>query len=74
MYADPSLIRKHATKVYLNDAEQQVIDAIVRYTGEEKAALIRSLVMEAAVKVIHGQESDAPRPPMRGAQTARYST
>lgn len=73
MYSDPSLIRNHATKVYLNDAEQQVIDAIVRYTGEQKAALIRSLVMEAAVKVIHGYESAAGSQPMRGAQATRYS-
>lgn len=47
MYADPGKIRSHVVKIRLSDRENELIDAFVGYTGEQKAVLIRELVMEA---------------------------
>ena len=44
MYADPSLIREHVVKLRLNDNEQELIDALVNYTGQQKAPLLRDLL------------------------------
>lgn len=48
MYADPSLIRKHTVKLSFNDLEQDLIQAWVNYSGKEKAAFIRELLLEQA--------------------------
>jgi hypothetical protein len=52
MYTDPSLIREHVVKVRFNDAEQALIDAFVNFTGQQKAALVRELVLEAARRAL----------------------
>lgn len=52
MYSDPSLIRDHVVKIRLNDNEAALIDALVAYTGEQKAALLRSLLLEQAQKTL----------------------
>lgn len=57
MYSDPSLIRKHTVKLSFNDREAQLVEALVAYTGDEKAAFIRSLILERAMEVLHVQES-----------------
>ena len=49
MYADPSLIRDHVVKIRLNDNEADLIDAWVKYTGQQKAALLREMLLEQAV-------------------------
>jgi hypothetical protein len=54
MYADPSKIRDNVVKVRLNDAEAQLLDALVTYTGEQKASLIRELLLEQARAVLFG--------------------
>ncbi len=54
MYADPSKIRDNVVKVRLNDAEAQLLDALVTYTGEQKASLIRELLLEQAHRVLFG--------------------
>jgi hypothetical protein len=54
MYADPSKIRDNVVKVRLNDAESQLLDALVTYTGEQKASLIRELLLEQARAVLFG--------------------
>lgn len=54
MYADPSLIRRHVIALRLNDKERDLVDALVNYTGAEKAAYIRELVLTMAVEVLHG--------------------
>jgi hypothetical protein len=54
MYADPSKIRDNVVKVRLNDAEAQLLDALVTYTGEQKASLIRELLLEQARVVLFG--------------------
>jgi hypothetical protein len=45
MYADPSLIRDNVVKIRLNDPEAELIDAWVRYTGQQKAALLRETIL-----------------------------
>lgn len=55
MYSDPSLIRDVIIKVRLNDAEADLIDAIVKYTGQQKSTLIRDLFLDGARKVLAGQ-------------------
>jgi len=48
MYADPSLIRDHVVKIRLNDQESELINAWVNYTGQQKAALLRDMLLEQA--------------------------
>lgn len=60
MYADPSLIREHVVKLRLNDTEQELIDALVNYTGQQKAPLLRDLLLEQARMVLTGEANYAP--------------
>ena len=48
MYADPSLVREHVVKLRFNDNEAALITAWVNYTGEQKATLLRRMVLEQA--------------------------
>lgn len=48
MYTDPSLIRDHVVKLRLNDQECALIDAWVNYTGQQKATLLREMLLEQA--------------------------
>lgn len=48
MYADPSLIREHVVKLRFNDNEAALIEAWVNYTGQQKAAFLREMLLEAA--------------------------
>jgi hypothetical protein len=48
MYADPSLIREHVVKLRLNDPENELITAWVNYTGQQKATLLREMLLEQA--------------------------
>lgn len=48
MYADPTLIRDHVVKIRLNDTEAELINAWVNYTGQQKAALLREMLLEQA--------------------------
>jgi len=69
MYSDPSLIRKHTVKLSFNDNEAALVDALVRYTGEEKAAFIRGLILERAAEVLmHDAQSALHAGAMRGTQ------
>lgn len=73
MYCDPALIRKHTVKLSFNDNEAALVDALVRYTGEEKAAFIRALILDRATEVLaHGLESAAAAPGTRGAQQPMF--
>lgn len=73
MYADPSLIRKHTVKLSFNDNESALIDAYVRFTGEEKAAFLRALILDRACEVLHANESASMASVTRGAQSALFS-
>lgn len=48
MYMDPTKIRTHKIKIRLSDEENRLIDAWVGYTGEQKAAMLREIIMEQA--------------------------
>jgi hypothetical protein len=48
MYADPSLIRDHVVKLRFNDVEAKLISAWVEYTGQQKATLLREMLLEQA--------------------------
>ena len=54
MYGDPTLIRDHVVKLRLNDHEAALVNAIVDYTGQQKAALLRELLIEKASSVLAG--------------------
>ena len=47
-YTDPANIRDNVVKLRFNDNEAALIDAYVNYTGQQKAAFLRELVLEAA--------------------------
>ena len=55
MYADPALIREHVVKLRFNDSEFDLIEALVNYTGQQKAALLRELLLEQASLVLVGE-------------------
>jgi hypothetical protein len=73
MYADPALIRDHPVRVYFNESEAKLVDALVEYTGEQRAVLIRRLILEQAGLILGGQADALPQPqlafssPERGA-------
>lgn len=48
MYSDPSLIRDHVVKLSFNDREAELINAWVNYTGQQKAAFLREMLLEQA--------------------------
>lgn len=56
MYADPSNIRKHVVALRFNDKEADLVNALVQYTGAEKAAYIRDLVLTMAIQVLHDSD------------------
>lgn len=69
-YADPSLIRDVIIPVRLNDAEAELLDAVVKYTGQQKSTLLRELFMEQARLVLMGMaDIGVPGQPMEQAQS-----
>lgn len=74
MYSDPTLIRKHRVMLALNDNEAALVDAYCNYTGEQKAALIRTLILDRAAEVLaHGMQSATASPGTREAQHALFA-
>lgn len=65
MYSDPALIRKHFVKLSLSDREAALIEALCAYTGEQKAALIRDMVLRKAEEVLHVGNSGSGEAAMR---------
>ena len=57
MYSDPTKIRSHVTKLRFSDEENRLIQALVDYTGEQKAVLLRELILEAAASAIGGHSA-----------------
>jgi hypothetical protein len=70
MYSDPALIRKHFVKLSLSDREAALLDALCAYTGEQKAALIRDMVLRKAEEVLHVPEFVPSASDMRATSTA----
>jgi hypothetical protein len=58
-YTDPSLIRKHTVKLSFNDNEAALVNAFVQFTGEEKAAFLRALILDRANEVLGGHGSQS---------------
>jgi hypothetical protein len=48
MYRDPSLLRETVVKIRLSREEDALIEALADYTGQQKAVLVRELVLEQA--------------------------
>lgn len=59
MYQDPTKLRSNIIKIRLNDAEAALIDALVGYTGEQKASLLREMLLDQAMHVLHGDSDFA---------------
>lgn len=70
MYSDPALIRKHFVKLNFNDREAALLDALCNYTGEQKAALIRDLVLRMAEEVLHASEFVPSPAQLRGSSSS----
>jgi hypothetical protein len=58
VYSDPSLIRKHTVKLSLSDREAALLDALCAFTGEQKAVLLREMLLDRAKEVLQG-DSDS---------------
>lgn len=74
MYSDPALIRTHRVNLSFNEREAALVNAYCDYTGEEKAAFIRALVLDRAEEVLrHAMESASATPGTREAQQALFA-
>jgi hypothetical protein len=71
-YADQSLIREHVVKLRLNENEADLINAWVKYTGQQKAVLLREMLLEqarldmAANFAPQGQTNEVPQQSLFG--------
>jgi len=61
MYADPAKIRSHTVKLRLNDEEYKLVNALADYTGEQKAVLLREIILEQAVSLIDSGNDNSNR-------------
>lgn len=52
MYQDPKRVRKPYARINLDDYEAALIDALVNYTGGERAATLRQLLIKEAVETL----------------------
>jgi len=71
MYADPALIRDHVVKLRLNDAEAALVDALVNYTGQQKAPFLRELLLDAAERSLVAVDDAPPALALAGAHKHR---
>lgn len=53
-FSDPALIRDVIIQVRLNDNEADLLEAVVRYTGQQKSTLMRELFLRQAARVLAG--------------------
>lgn len=60
-YRDPTLLRANVVKVRLSSEEDRLLEALCDYTGEQKAVLVRELVMARAREVLEEQFCRAPQ-------------
>ncbi|MBY5930806.1 hypothetical protein KUV86_16995 [Halomonas sp. DP8Y7-3] len=52
MYQDPKRVRSRYGAINLDQYEARLIDALVDYTGLDKAALLRQLVLKEALETL----------------------
>ena len=60
-YLDRSLVRDTTVKFYVSDREKEVIDALVKKTGQQRQVLIRDLVMVAIQRALEEEFADEAR-------------
>ena len=58
MYPDPKRVRSRYAALNLDQYEAQLIDALVDYTGIDKAALLRQLVLKEALETLGAADLD----------------
>jgi hypothetical protein len=54
-FKDPSFIRDVIIQVRLNEAEGELLDAIVKFTGQQRSSTLRDLFIRQAKLVLSGQ-------------------
>jgi hypothetical protein len=70
MYQDPKRIRKNRVSLNLDDYEAAVINALVDYTGTDRASLLRQmLIAQAEAVLLPSTPSMAGGAPLSEAQT-----
>lgn len=52
MYQDPKRVRSRYSGLNLDQYEAQLIDALVDYTGMDRATLVRQLVLKEALETL----------------------
>ncbi|MBZ5875990.1 hypothetical protein [Chromohalobacter israelensis] len=52
MYQDPKRIRSRYGAINLDEYEARLIDAMVDYTGIERATLLRQLILKEALETL----------------------
>ena len=74
MYSDPANIRSHVVKLRLNDNEAALVEALVNYTGQQKASLLRELLLEQAQMVLCGGNDATGAQAMEVPQSALFGS
>lgn len=57
MYADAAKIRSHTIKLRMNEEEYRLVTALTEYTGEQKAVLLRKIILEQAIALIEADDT-----------------
>lgn len=57
MYADPRHIRNNEVKLRFNDREAKLIEAVANFSGQQRAVLLRELVMEG-LQILKAEQPD----------------
>ena len=70
MYTDPTQIRAHVVKIRLNDREAELLNAWTNYTGQQKAVLLREMLLEAARLDLDGMAGELVAPQLALFRTA----
>lgn len=52
MYGDPKRVRQRYGSINLDAYEKRLVDALVDYTGIERGALLRQLVLKEAMETL----------------------
>lgn len=52
MYQDPKRVRRPYARINLDEYERRLVDALVDYTGEERATLLRQLILKEALETL----------------------
>jgi len=60
-YGDRSLVRDTTVKFYVSDREKEIIDELVKRTGQQRQVLIRDLVMAAIERALAAESAAEPQ-------------